>query len=146
MRNTSAPYEFPTEETTTYALLCVPNTLIPFFRYLFAYMQEEKNWKTREDWKQGYQAAAELEVMLMSNCVGDIIAELRALRGVKPAYAAVPVEERTTDMYRSIDDLVEHVNTLIFALSGGVEHEDNIMMILRGEVEASATRNIMEEL
>lgn len=146
MRNTSAPYVYPEGEPASYVLLCFPSYLVPFFRYLFAYMQEEKTWATREDWKKGYKAAAELEAMMASGCIDDIIQELRALRGVKPDYVSVPVGERTTDMYRTIGDLIEHINTLIFAISGGEEHDDHIMMILRGTEPASAERNIIEEL
>lgn len=137
---------YPDGEPPDYLILCIPVTLIPFIRHLCQWMQDDKTWESREDWKRGYHASAELEAALSGSCMRELIQEIRDLRGVKPAYVSVPVEDRTSDMYRSIEDVVAHINTIIFGVTGGLEHEDNIMMILRGEEEASGTRNIMNEL
>lgn len=146
MKKPKVIHTFPSEEAADHLLICVPVTLIPFIRYLCQWMQDEQIWESREDWKRGYQAAAELEVSLSGKCMSDLIQEIRDLRGVRPAYAAVPVAERTSDMYRSLEDVVAHINTIIFGVTGGLEHEDNILMAIRGETPASATRNVIEEL
>lgn len=54
-------------------LLCVNTALIPFFRLFFADMQKRDRYATRDDWWHGYQAFAELEEMLMSGCVQQLI-------------------------------------------------------------------------
>jgi len=41
----------------------------------------------------------------MTTCVSDLVAELRALRGIKPEYESEPLETRTTDMYQSFTDI-----------------------------------------
>lgn len=133
-------------ETPTCALVLVPIELVPIVGALFGRMESRHQWATESDWQQGYKAFVELQDQLMNNCLDALITEIRALRGVKPDYVSVPVEERTTEMYRDFNDLIGHLNTIIFALSGGQEHTDHILMALRGEIPASAARNVIEEL
>lgn len=127
-------------------LLFVPVELVPLVGGSFRRMEQRRRWATEEDYQQGYRAFVELQAQLMNNCLADLIQEIRDLRGIAPAYASTPIEERESYMYRNINDLIEHVNTLIFALSGGVEHGDNVLEILRGDTEASATRNMLDLL
>ncbi|MEI7645654.1 MAG: hypothetical protein WCJ55_15375 [Chloroflexales bacterium] len=54
-------------------LLCVDVAFIPFFRLFFAEMQERWRWSTREDWWRSYQVFAEMEEMLMSGCVQQLV-------------------------------------------------------------------------
>ena len=127
-------------------LLFVPVELVPLVGGAFKAMEQRRKWATQEDFEQGYRAFVELERQLMSTCLQELIQEIRDLRGVSPAYASTPVEERESYMYRSVADLIEHVNTLIFALSGGLEHGDNVLEILRGDTEASSSRNMLDML
>jgi len=138
-------YPEPPAEPTC-VLLLVPIELVPIVGALFGQMEQRRGWKTTADWEQGYKAFVQLQAQLMSNCLADLIAEIRALRGVKPDYTGVPVEDRTTDMYRDLNDIIGHLNTLIFALSGGLDNDDNIMQILRGDTPATDTRNIVDLL
>jgi len=95
----------PPAEAPTCVLLSVPIELAPLVGGLFRRMERRGEWVTDDDWQQGYKAFVELQDQLMSTCVSDLIAELRALRGVKPAYESVAIEERTTDMYQSFTDI-----------------------------------------
>lgn len=138
-------YPDPPDEQTC-VLLFVPIELVPIVGSLLGRLEQRRRWATAADWQLGYRAAVELQKQLMDNCLSDLIAELRSLRGVKPDYVATPVEERTADMYRDFNDIIGHINTLIFALSGGLDHEDNVLKILRGDTEATTTRNLLDML
>jgi hypothetical protein len=97
-------YPDPAEQPTC-VLLFVPIELAPLVGGLFRQMENPREWATLDDWHKGYKSFVELQDQLMSTCVSDLIAELRALRGVKPEYVATPIEERTTDMYQSFTDI-----------------------------------------
>lgn len=56
-----------------YALLSVNIALIPFFRLFFADIQKRSHYATREDWYRSYQAFAEIEEMLMSGSLQQLI-------------------------------------------------------------------------
>ena len=99
-------YPLPAEEPSC-VLLFVPIELAPLVGGLFRRMERRNEWATDNDWQQGYKAFVELQDQLMSNCTSDIVTELRALRGLNPLYETVPTEERTTDMYRSFNDILQ---------------------------------------
>lgn len=127
-------------------LLLIPVELVPIVGARFADMESRGRWLTSEDYQLGYAAFVELQAQLMSNCLDSLIAEIRALRGIKPEHAGVPEDERTIDMYRDFNDLIIHLNTITFALRGGEEPDDHILLALRGIVAASETRNVIDEL
>lgn len=128
------------------ALLFVPVELVPIVGALLGQLEQRHRWATDADWEQGYRAFVDLQAQLMSNCMGQLVKEIRALRGIKPDYVDTPEDERTIDMYRSLDDLTVYFNTLIFGLTGGLPHDDFVLSILRGTVEASETRNVLDKL
>lgn len=106
MRANEHTYPAPAEEPTC-VLLFVPIELAPLVGGLFKRMEQRSEWATASDWQLGYKAFVELQDQLMSNCTSDIVAELRALRGLNPLYETVPVESRTIDMYRSFNDILQ---------------------------------------
>lgn len=149
----------PTEETCV--LLFVPVELVPIVGALFARLERRAEWATQDDWEQGYKAFVALQEQLMSNCLQALVGEIRALRGVLPDYVDVPVEERTIDMYRSLNDLLDgllllrgivsgtDVATLaqvVLALRGPDEQVDHLLLALRGETAADEDRNVVELL
>lgn len=133
-------------DDSTCVLLFVPVELVPIVGSLFAQLEARRKWATADDWQQGYRAFIDLQDQLMNNCLETLIQEIRALRGVKPEYAGVAVEDRTTDMYRDFNDLIGHLNPIIFALRGGEDPEDNILQALRGDTAADDTRNVIDLL
>ena len=56
-----------------YALISVNIALIPFFRVFFSTIQKRERYATREDWYRSYQAFAEIEEMLMSGSLQQLI-------------------------------------------------------------------------
>jgi hypothetical protein len=106
MRENEHTYPAPAEEPTC-VMLFVPIELAPLVGGLFKRMEQRSEWASPYDWALGYKAFVELQDQLMSNCTSDIVAELRALRGLNPLYETVPVEDRTTDMYRSFNDILQ---------------------------------------
>lgn len=140
-------YVFPAAGLDTdCALLAIPSNLVPIVAGLFSTLQYRAKWISDADYSSGRKAFAELEAQLVNACFSQLIQEIRDARGVAEVYEDVPTEDRTSDMYRSLDDLVRRLNTIIFALDGGLEHDDSILQALRGDVEADATRNVMEAL
>lgn len=138
---------YPTDvEDSDCILLFVPAALVPIIGALFSQLEKRERWATNDDYEQGYRAFTELQDQLMNNCMKTLIDEIRALRGVSPPYVDVPVEERTTEMYRSINDVVERLNTIIFGVTGGLPHDDNILLVLRGETSVDGSVNVLGEL
>ena len=141
------PYIYPeTPEQSSCAMLLVPMELVPIIGAHLSQLEKRQRWVSDDDWIKGYRAVVDLQDQLMSNCIDSLIAEIRALRGIRPDFVSVPEEERTIDMYHDITDLIVHLNTIIFALSGGAELDDSIIVALRGIVPADETRNIVELL
>lgn len=127
-------------------LLAIPVELVPIVGALFARMERRSAWSTAADHQLGYKAFVELQDQLMNACIDELIQEIRAIRGVKPDYESVPVDERTTDMYRDFNDLIGHLLPIIFALRGPEDIPDSLIEALRGETPASATRNVVDQL
>jgi hypothetical protein len=88
-------------------LLFVPVELVPIVGGLFASLERRAEWATDSDFMSGYQAMAALEAQLMSDCLGNLIQEIRDARGVLPDFVATPVIDRTSDMYRSFNDIIQ---------------------------------------
>lgn len=67
-------YVFPTSayNADDSVLLPIPKADIPFFRRLWEVLQDRSTWYSREDWFRGYQEAAWLEEMLMTNSLAGI--------------------------------------------------------------------------
>lgn len=68
-------YVFPTDKynANDAVLLTVPKADIPFFRRLWQILQDRETWFNRESWFRGYQEAAWLEEMLMTNTLADLV-------------------------------------------------------------------------
>jgi cytochrome c-type biogenesis protein CcmH/NrfF len=126
----------PPAEDPTCVLLFVPIELAPLVGGLLRRMERRSEWATDSDWQQGYKAFVELQDQLMSNCTSDIVAELRALRGINPLYEEVPIEERTTDMYRSFNDLLQAIMDQRGVLADGW-FEDPVYATLADIVKAA---------
>ena len=133
-------------EQETCVLLFIPAVLVPIIGSLFGQLEARHRWASDADWQLGYKAFVELQDQLVNNCLQTLVQEIRAIRGVKPDYSSVPIEDRTTDMYRDFNDLIGHLNTIIFALRGLEDPDDSILQALRGDTAADATRNIIEYL
>ena len=127
-------------------MLLIPVELVPIVGALLHRMERYTQWETSADWQLGYKAFTELQDQLMNNCLDSLIAEIRALRGVKPDFVDVPVEERTTDMYRDFNDIIGHLLPIIFALRGPEDIPDSLIEALRGDTPADSTRNVVDQL
>lgn len=140
-------YAFPEEPLSAdCAILMIPSQLVPIVAGLFSTLQYRAKWVTDADYQNGRRAFAELEAQLVNMCFSLLIQEIRDARGVADIYSSVPVEERTSAMYRSLNDVVGRLNDIRIAIDGGVAHDDNLMIAIRGETEADETRNILEAL
>lgn len=138
---------FPTtSEIDTCVLLFVPIELVPIVGGLFSQLEARKRWASDSDWADGYEAFTMLQDQLMSNCLKTLIDEIRALRGVKPENVSTPIDERTTDMYRSFSDIIDVLTPILLAMRGDAPIEDSIIEALRGTTPADATRNIVDQL
>jgi hypothetical protein len=149
----------PTEQTCV--LLFVPVELVPIVGALFGRLERRSEWATPIDWQLGYKAFVELQEQLMSNCLRELIDELRALRGVLPEFEEIPVADRTVEMFRSLNDVLAgllllrgvvsgetlaSMADLVLALRGPDAPADHVLLALRGETESDAERNIVELL
>jgi hypothetical protein len=97
---------FPTP-TGCETLLCIDQAMIPIVAGLIGILERRGAWETDSDWEQGYQWAIELQEALLSSCVQDLIAEIRALRGVRAEAESIPPENRTIEDYYSLADLLQ---------------------------------------
>jgi len=133
-------------EVETCVLLFIPVELVPIVGGLLSQLEARKRWESAEDWEKGYKAFTSLQDQLMNSCLQTLIAEIRALRGVKPESEATPIEERTTDMYRSFNDIIDVLTPILLAMRGSEPIEDSIIEALRGTTPADETRNIVDQL
>lgn len=98
-----------TPEVPTCVLLLVPVELVPIVGGLFASLERRAKWATDSDYQSGYRAMTALEAQLMSDCLSNLIQEIRDARGVLPDFVSTPIIDRTSDMYRSFNDIVQSV-------------------------------------
>lgn len=97
---------FPTP-TGCDTLVCVDQAMVPILAGIVGILESRGAWETDSDWQQGYQWAVELQEALLNSCVQDLIAEIRALRGVRAEAESTPPEDRTIDDYYSLADLLQ---------------------------------------
>jgi hypothetical protein len=95
------------QDSEDHVLVCVPVRLIGVVSYLLSYGQWRKWWDTDDDYRQGWNALADLQRQMMNNCLSDLIAEIRALRGVRAEAESIPPENRTIEDYYSLADLLQ---------------------------------------
>jgi len=98
-----------TPEIPSCVLLFVPVELVPIVGGLFASLERRAKWATDSDFMSGYRAMTALEAQLMADCLGNLIQEIRDARGVLPAFVSTPIVDRTSDMYRSFNDIIQSV-------------------------------------
>lgn len=155
-------YVFPEPPAEpTCVLLFIPVELVPIVGALFGRLERRTEWASPYDWGLGYKAFVALQEQLMTNCLQDLIDELRAFRGIKPEFESVPQIDRTIEMYQSINDLLASlmelrglisgetfatIADLVLALRGLDAPADNVLLALRGESDSDAERNIVELL
>jgi len=86
-------------------LIPVDVAIAPLIAGMLRQFTEKHIWEANS-YETGYNAIQEIIAAMSTNCIGDLVTELRALRGIKPEYASTPVEEQTTDMFNSFNDLL----------------------------------------
>lgn len=88
------------------ACLLVPVDIVfaPVLICQFLPLLEARSW-VPADFQAGYQAISQVIAQMSTCTLADLIQELRDFRGVKPEYVSIPVEERSSDMYNSLNDL-----------------------------------------
>lgn len=85
-------------------LVPVDARLVPILIHQLLPLLDARLWIV-DDYEAGYRAASEVIANMATSCVADLVQELRDFRGVKVAYESIPVEERTSDMYNSLNDI-----------------------------------------
>ena len=114
------PYVYPNPpENPSCAMLLVPTELVPIVGAAFSQLEKRNRWVSYADWQQGYLAFTELQAQLMNSCLTDLIQEIRDFRGVKPVFASVPVEDRTSAMYNDLNDILQSTIAMRGLLSDG---------------------------
>lgn len=88
----------------TCVLVPIDTGLVPLISGVLAQMLAAHRWKAGE-YENGYRAITEVIAAMTSLCAQQLVQEIRDLRGVMPAYASTPVDERTSAMYNSLNDL-----------------------------------------
>jgi len=72
-----------------------------------------------DSYVRGVQLVRSLQMALLCGGMTELIAEVRALRGLDPAYVTTAPEDRTIDMYRSLNDVLQSNLDLRGVLSDG---------------------------
>jgi hypothetical protein len=97
----SLPVDYPSGNCI---IIAIDTRLAPIISSQLSDLLEARLW-TKDSYQAGYYAIAEVMAQMSNNCFSNLIQELRDFRGVKPDFIATPVEERTSDMYNSLNDL-----------------------------------------
>ena len=77
--------------------------LLPIITAQLLPLLEARLWH-EDSYSLGYHAISEVFSQMTNNCLQDLIQEIRDFRGVKPDFASTPIEERTSEMYNSLND------------------------------------------
>jgi len=80
----------------------------------------------------------------MSNCLTDLIQELRDLRGVIPAYSGTDPADRSSYMYRSLNDVLQSLTDMRGVLNDGWFEDQyatiaDVVQAMRGGDQGSAS-------
>jgi hypothetical protein len=100
MRHT-LPVDYPSGDCIVVA---IDRLLVPIIIGQLLLLLEPRSWD-QESYQAGYRAVTEVLAQMTNNCFTAFVQELRDFRGVKPDFVSVPVDERTSDMYNSLNDL-----------------------------------------
>jgi hypothetical protein len=87
-------------------LAAFPVAVVPYALAALEYRVPKYVW-SEEGYVRGVQLIRSLQMAMLCGGMTDLIAEIRALRGILPAYITTPPEDRTIDMYRSLNDLIQ---------------------------------------
>jgi len=98
MRN-SLPVGYPTGSCI---LLAIDRGLAPIIAGVVSQLLEERLW-TADSYQNGYYAVTEVLSQMTNNCLSNLVQEIRDFRGVLPDFEATPIDERTSDMYNSLN-------------------------------------------
>lgn len=133
------PDAYPTGKCV---LVPIDVALIPLVSGALARYDEKRTWETAS-YEMAYRAFNELRQTMTAACASALIQELRDLRGVKPAYESTPVEERTSDMYNSLNDLNQWILDMRGIMSDGWFTDTyttlkDIVQVDRGNTQSTA--------
>ena len=115
-------------------VICIPVEYWPFFRMLFERMERRAAWSSDFDYRMAYARFVEIEASFMP--LTDIVREIRALRGVQPAFASIPEPNRTIDMYSSVQQMVDTLKASQGTLTSGWFGEQSTPATLADVVRA----------
>lgn len=108
MTRISLPDSYPSGECV---LVPIDVSLVPLISGALIEFTEKRTW-THDGYENGYRAFQEVLLAMASPCFTQLAQEIRDLRGVMPAYASVPIEDRTSDMYNSLNDTMAQITDL----------------------------------
>jgi len=108
----------PPEPPDVCELAIFPVAVVPYALGALEARTTAYTWSD-DGYVRGVQLIRSLQMSLLCGGMGDLVAEIRALRGLKPIYVTTPVEERTIDMYQSLNDLMQSTLDARGVLSDG---------------------------
>lgn len=105
-----APYTLPSESDES-VLVEIPLMWVPIVGGLIGQLEERTVWASESDWEQAYPIVVEMERDLMGAGVKALIAEIRALRGVKLGETLDPEQIYTAETYpgTQLTDIVQRI-------------------------------------
>lgn len=109
------PSTYPTGECV---LVPIDTALIPLISGAIADLLPSFRWRD-DEYQAAYEAINGVLASMTALCASQLVQELRDFRGVMPAYASVPVDERTSDMYNSLNDLFAQLLEMRGIMSDG---------------------------
>lgn len=83
----------------------VPGKVAPHILGALEVLLTREAWVNDEDWAEGRNHIISVIGGAYMVCAADLIAEIRALRGVREDRESIPPEERTTEDYVTLRDL-----------------------------------------
>jgi len=94
------PEDYPSGDCV---FLPVDKRLLPIIGARLSALLEPRLW-VPNGFEAGYRAIVEVLAQMTALCSSNLIQEIRDFRGVKPEFESTPVDERTSDMYNSLND------------------------------------------
>lgn len=113
----------------------VPGSVAPMLLGAMEALLVREAWADDDKWAEGRNSLLSVKKGAYMLCAADLIAEIRALRGVREESEAIPPEERTIDDYVTLRDLLD-LETVVSLNSHYVRATYNV---LRNALTGEAT-------
>lgn len=118
----------------------VPGSIAPHILGALEVLIIREAWDNDDNWREGKNAILSVMKGAYMLCASDLIAEIRALRGVREESESIPEDERTKNDYTTLRELKEAIE----ASNVNSRYTRATYNLLRNQLTGEATNGVEE--